>query len=198
MEDLINNVDTLFDDSPSQAQPPPVSLPDVAESTPTHTYGSLFLSPELPRGNEFPNIGSNIQRLVDGIPSSTHSSSASLPSDAAIDSDSRLTPSPTRLLSPLPGLPSSNTLTERVENTTQEDVISAVRGNEAMETLASSTPAGVVSPTSVAEWRLRQSQLPSRPEALTIPQGSPESVLSSTSDFPRSSATSLQTGMGRF
>jgi hypothetical protein len=49
---------------------------------------------------------------------------------------------------------------------------------------------------SVAEWRLRQSRLP--PDALTIPQSPPESVLSSLSDFPLSSATSLQSRMGRF
>jgi hypothetical protein len=198
MEDLINNVHTLFDDHLSQVQPPPVSLPDVAKSTSAHTYGSLYLSPELPQRTEIPTIGSTAQGLVDGILTFTQPSSTSLPSDAAIDS--RLTPSPTRLLSPLLGLPSSNTLAKGVETMSQEEVISAVRGAKAVETMASSTPAEVVSvpPTSVAEWRLRQSQLPPQPEALMIPQSPPETVLSSTSDFPLSSATSLQTGMGRF
>jgi hypothetical protein len=64
----------------------------------------------------------------------------------------------------------------------------------------SSYPSEVVAvrPTSVAEWRLQVSQS-RQPEALTIPRGPPESlsVLSSTSNFPLSSATSLQTRMGR-
>jgi hypothetical protein len=63
--------------------------------------------------------------------------------------------------------------------------------------LSPSPPAEVVSvrPTSVAEWRVRapQSQL----AALTVPQSPPETVLPSTLDFLLSSATSLQTRMGR-
>jgi hypothetical protein len=56
MEDLIQNVHTLFDEHHSQ--PPSVSLPDAAESTSTYTYGSLFLSPELPQRTEIPVMGS--------------------------------------------------------------------------------------------------------------------------------------------
>jgi hypothetical protein len=61
-------------------------------------------------------------------------------------------------------------------------------GTEAIRTLPNNTPPDVVpllAPTSVAEWRLHQSQLPPHPEALTIPQASnpPESVLSTTSGF---------------
>ncbi|KAH9024574.1 hypothetical protein EDB85DRAFT_2181507 [Lactarius pseudohatsudake] len=176
LEDLIQNVDALFNERPSP--------PDAAEMTSTQTYGSLFLSPELPQSAE-----------------STQSSSSffSSPSDAA--TESRLTPSPTGLLSPLLGLPSSQTLTEGVETTAQEQAIQEAGGTKAMETLPDSTPAKVVSvpPTSVAEWRLRQSLLlPPHPEPMTIPQSPPESVLSGTSDFPLSSATSLQTGIGVF
>jgi len=76
------------------------------------------------------------------------------------------------------------------------------RGPKAGETLANSTPVEIVSAEriSVAEWRLQvpQSRLTSQPEAVTIPQSPPGSVLSSTSDFPLSSATSLETAMGRF
>ncbi|KAH9041938.1 hypothetical protein EDB84DRAFT_1559528 [Lactarius hengduanensis] len=146
LEDLIQNANTLFNERPSP--------PDAAETTSTHTYGSLFL------------------RLVGGIPTSTQSSSSfsSSPSDAA--TESRLTPSPTGLLSPLLGLPSSQTLTEGVETTTQEQAIQEAGGTKAVETLPDSTPAKVVSvpPTSVAEWRLRQSLLlPPHPEPLDDP-----------------------------
>lgn len=73
-----------------------------------------------------------------------------------------LAPSPTAGPSRLQGFPSSKTLTEGVDATTQEQVIPEVRGTEAAETLPDSTPPEVVSvsPTSVAEWRLRQSVLP--------------------------------------
>ena len=187
MEDLIINVHTLFDEHPSQA--PPASSSDVTESTSAHTYSSLVLSPQLPQRTE--------NGLVDRIPTSSQPSSASLPSDAAIDS--RLTLSPTRLLSPpILGFPSSNSHTEGVKTTSQEEVISAVSGAKAVETLANSTPAEVISvpPTSVDEWRLRQAHLTSPPEALTTPQNPPESVPSSMSNFRPSSATSLRTGMG--
>ena len=88
-----------------------------------------------------------------------------------------------------------------VEMTTQDELTPQAKGSRAVQTLADSTTlAEVVSVplTSVDEWRLRQSQLPPQPDALTIPQSPPESVLSSMSDFPLSSATSLQTGMGPF
>ena len=165
----------------------------------TYIYSSLFSSPELPQGPQPPEVeamGSTTRHrpgLVGGITTSAQSSFSSLHSDAAMES--RLAPSPTSLLSPLLGLPSSN---EGVETTAQEQVIPEVRGTEAVETLPNNIPPEVVSPTSVAEWRLRQSRLPPQPEPLTIPQSPPESVPSSTSDFPFSSATSLQSGIGRF
>ena len=188
MEDLIQNVHTLFDERPSQS-PPPV----VAEITSAYTYGSLFLSPELQQPTTQHHPG-----FVDGIPTSTQSSFSSLPEGPAMDS--RRTPSPPGLLSPLIGLPSSKTLTERVEASKQEQVIPEARAPKAVERLANSNLVEVVSnpPSSVAEWQLHQSRLPPHPAALTMPQSPPESVLSSMSDFPLSSATSLQTRMGRF
>ncbi len=199
MGDLIQNAHTLFDGRPSPS--PPVSSPNVVERTSTFTYGSLFLSPELSQPAEVEAMGSTTRHrpgLVGGILTSTQSSFSSLPSDAAMES--RPTTTLTPLLSPLLGLPSSQTLTEGVETTTQEQVVPEARGTKVVETLANSTPAEVVSvpTTSVAEWRLHQSRLPPQPEAVTIPQSPPESALSSTSDFPLSSATSLQTGIGRF
>ncbi|KAI9453219.1 hypothetical protein BJY52DRAFT_1189777 [Lactarius psammicola] len=199
MEDLIRNARTLFDERSSPSSPVPSS--DVAETTSTFTSSSLLLTPELPRPAEAQAMGSTTRHrpeLVGGIPTSTQSSFSSLPSDAA--AESRRTPSQTALLSPLLGLPSSQTLTEGVEMTTEEHVIPEVRGTKAVELLPNSTLAEVVSvpPTSVAEWRLHQSRLSPHPEAVMIPQSPPESVLSGTSDFPLSSATSLQTGMGRF
>ncbi|KAH9010250.1 hypothetical protein EDB84DRAFT_1406552 [Lactarius hengduanensis] len=188
MEDLIQNAYTLFDEHPS---PPP----DAAEPTSTFTYGSLFLTPELPQA-EVQAMGSTTRRrpeFLGGAPTSAQPSFSSLPSDTAVES--HLTPSPTPLLSPLLGFPSSQqTLTEM---TMQEPVTPEVRGTKAVEGLANSPPAEVVSipPTSVAEWRLR---LPPHPEPLTIPQGPPESMPCTASDVPISSATSLQTRMGRF
>ncbi len=200
MEDLIQNAHTLFDERPSPT--PPVPSPHVAGTTSTFTYGSLFLSPEFPQPAEIEATDSITRHgpgLVNG-PTSTQSSSSSLHSDASMES--RLTPSSTPLLSPLLGFSPSKIVVEGVGTTTQEQVISEAGGTEAMVTLPNSTPAEVVSvlPTSVAEWRLRVPQLrpPTHPEVLTIPQSPPESVLSSTSDFPLSSATSLQTAMGPF
>ena len=187
MEDLIRNVHTLFDERPS---PLPSVFPyNVAETASAYTQGSLFLSPEIPNPNTQHHPG-----LLDGLPTSTQSSFSSLPVDPAMES--LRTPSPPELLSPLLGLPSSKTLTEEVETPTQEQVIPEVRGLKEMERLANSNPAEVVSnPLSfVTEWRSHQSRLPPHPTALAIPQSSPESM----SDFQLSSATSLQTGMGRF
>ncbi len=198
-EDLIQHAHTLFDERLSPS--PPAPSPDMAETTSTYTYGSLFLSPEFPQPAEVEAMDSTTRHppgLVGGTPVSTRSSFSSLPSDAAMES--RHTRSPTPLLGPLLGLPSSRTLTEGVETTAQEQVIPEVRGTEVVETLPNSTPPGNVSvpPISVAEWQLRQSRLPPHPEAVRIPQSPPESMVSSTSDFPLSSATSLQTAMGAF
>ncbi|KAF8259142.1 hypothetical protein EI94DRAFT_589570 [Lactarius quietus] len=195
MEDLIQNAHTLFDELPSPSHP--VSSFNAAETTTLSTYGSLFLSPELPQPAGVQAMGyGTLHRPERVLPTSTQSS-ISLPSDSA--TESRLTPSPTPLLSPLLGLPSS---TERVEMTTQEELIPKTRGPKALETLADRTSAEVLSVplTSVAasEWRLRQSRLPPPPDVLLIPQSPPESARSSMSDFPLSSATSLQTRMGPF
>ncbi|KAH9049278.1 hypothetical protein EDB83DRAFT_2522820 [Lactarius deliciosus] len=194
LEDLIQNANTLFNERPSP--------PDAAETTSTQTYGSLFLSPELPQPAEV--LASPTRHrpgLVGGIPTSIQSSSSfsSSPSDAA--TESRLTPSPIGLLSPLLGLPSSQTLTEGVETSTQEQAVQEAGGTKVVDTLPDSTPAKVVSvpSTAVAEWRLRHSLLlPPHPEPPTTPQSPPESILSGTSEFPLSSATSLQTGIGLF
>jgi hypothetical protein len=197
MEDLIQNVDILFDERPPPSSPVP--SPDMTETTSTIAFGSFF-SPEFPHPTEV-EAGSTTRHhptFVDGIPMSTQPSFSSLPLDAAMESRLTLAPSPNSLLSPLLGFPSSRTLTEGVKTTTQ-GFIPEVRDSEAVETLPNSTLAEVVSvpPTSVAERRLPQSRLPPHhPEAVTIPQSPPESVLSSTSDFARSSVTSLQTRMG--
>jgi hypothetical protein len=165
MNDLIQNVHALFDEpTPSS----PVSS-NVTETTPTtHPYDSLFSSSELRQST---------------ISTSAQLSSSSLPSVAATDCSRT---------SSLTGLLSPKTLTDGVEMSMQEQVIPKVRG---VETLGNSEPAKVVAVplTSVTEWRLQQSQLSPQPEGLTIPQNPPESMLSSTSDVPFSSATSLQT-----
>lgn len=207
MEDLIQNVHTLFDEDLSP--PPPNPSFDGAGTTTPYTQGSLFLSPELPQPAEVQAVGRNtVHRpgLVGGIPTSTQST-FSLPSDASTESSP--TPSPTPLLSPLLGLSSSKTLAERVKIATKKELMPQERGPRAVETLADGTLAEVVSVPltsvaewrmSVAEWRLRQSQLLPQPDGLTIPQtqNPSESALSSMSDFQHSSATSLQTRMGPF
>jgi hypothetical protein len=197
MEDLIQNAYTLFDERPSQS--PPVPSSHVAEATSTHTDGSSFLSPELPQFAEVRATGSTSRHrpgLVDDSPAFTLSSFSSFPSDYSVVS--RLTPPSFDLLSPLLGLSSSKTRTG-VETTTQERPIRQARRTGAIGTLPNSTRPDVVplpAPTSVAEWRLHQSRVPPDPEALRRPRTPPESILSSTSDSPHSSATSLQTRMG--
>jgi hypothetical protein len=187
LEDLIRNAHTLFDDRPSTS--PPVPSP-AAETTSTFPSGSL-LNAESPHPSEIDTTGPTTRRLglVGVTPTITQSSSSSLPSDVALES--RLESSPTTFTRPLLGLPSSNTLVEGVEMNSQEQVTPEVRGTEAVapEALVNGPPHVVISvpPTSVTEWRLRQSQLPPRPEAVTTPQSPPESVLSATSDLPLTS-----------
>ncbi|KAI9456970.1 Rho GTPase activation protein [Lactarius psammicola] len=197
MEDLIRHARTLFDERPSPS--PTVPPPHVTEATSTLTSGP-FLSPELsqsPEGQAMSPTTRYHPGLVGGIPTSTQSSLSSLPSNASMES--HLAPSLTPLLSPLQGLPSSQSLpeglTEGVETTRQEQVIPEARSTQAVETLINSTLAeGVSVPlTSVARWRLHQSRLPPHSEAVTTPQSPPESVLSIMSDFPLSSATSSHT-----
>ena len=105
-------------------------------------------------------------------------------------------PRPTEPQTPstLPGLSLLQTPTEDVE--TAEDTQGARGTSKAVEVLSNNAPQGDVSPlpTSVAEWRLQVHQPEARPQpALTIPQSPTGSVLSSSLDFLRSSATSLQT-----
>ena len=197
MEDLIQNAHTLFDEHPSPSEP--VLSPNVADTTSTFAYDSLFSSPELPQQAKIDAMGSTTRHgpgLFGSTLTSTQSSSSSLPMESRL-----IPPTRTTLLSPLPDFPSSKTPIGG-EMTTQEQVTVEGRGPNAVETFENSTPADVISiqPTSVDEWRLQvsQSRLPPHPEAQTSPRSPPESVLYSISDFPRSSATSLQTGMGRF
>ncbi|KAI9448586.1 hypothetical protein H4582DRAFT_2052008 [Lactarius indigo] len=181
LEDLIRNVDILFD---SDEQPSPHSfIPSsgVAEVTSACAYSSSISGPELPQSTEVQAMGSSTLHrlgLVGGVPTSTQSSLSPLPSDAAMG---RLTP--------------LQTLTEGVATTTQEQVVPQARGAETMEALPTNTPQGVISVPSayVDEWLLRQARLFQHPEPLTIPQSPPESALYSTSDLPLSSATSLRT-----
>ena len=187
MEDLIQNVHTLFDECPTQ--PAPLPSPNVPETMSAYTHGSLFLSPELPLSTIQHHLG-----RVDGIPTSSQSSFSSSPSD--VTTNSRPTPPPIALLSPLVGLSSSKTLTEGTETTTHEQVTPEERTRTVVEALPNSTPPDaeyISASMSVAEWRLHQSQLRLDPEVGTMPQSPPSSVLSSASDFPLSSATSLQT-----
>lgn len=199
LEDLIQNANTLFDDRPFPS--PPFPTPDATETISTHSFDS-FISPELPQPAEVQAMGSTTRHrpgLVGGITISTQSSFPSIPSDAAMEI--RPTRSQTSFLIPQLGVPMSMTSTEGVETTTQEQVIPEGRGIEVVERLTDSTPPEVASvsspPTSVAEWVLHQSRQLPAPEMLTIPQ-SPESVLSSTSYSPLTSATSLQTGTQTF
>jgi hypothetical protein len=61
---------------------------------------------------------------------------------------------------------------------------------DAEEASGNSPPPEVVA-AFIAEWRLRQSQLPRQPEAVVVPQSPCESVLSSSSDATLSSDMSL-------
>ena len=190
MEDLIRNVQTLFDEQPPPSEPVP--SPNVAEITSTFTSDWLFSSTELPQLAEVEAMGPATRHapgIFGGILTPTQSSTCSLPMER------RLTP-PTSLLNPLQGFPLSET-PRGVEKATQEQVISEERGPKAVESLANGTPAEVMSvpPTFVDEWRLRvpRSGQSPHPDAQTVPRSPQESVLSSTSNFPRSSATSLQT-----
>ena len=165
MEDLIQNAHTLFDERPSQPLPFPSS--NVEETTSTDTYDAFFLSPELSRPADIQVTGSTPRHhpgLLDGIPSSNPFSFSLFPSDGAVVN--RLTPPQTALLSPLRGLSSSNMFTEGAQTTTQEQL---------------------------TEARSIKAELHPHSEALTILQSPSESIPSSTSDFPLSSATSLQT-----
>ena len=193
MEDLIHNARTLFDERPSQS--PHVSSYNVAETTSTHTYSSLFLNPESADVQAMGSTSRHRPEIIDGAPMFTQSSFSSFPSDAS--PESQFTPPPIDLLSPPLGLSSSKDLKERVETITQELPIPEAAGTAAIKTLPSSTPPDVIplpTATTVAEWQLHQSRLPSPTTALRRPQSPLASE--STSDYPYPSATSSQTGMG--
>jgi hypothetical protein len=78
MEDLIQNAHTLFGKHSL-----PVHSSHVAETTSMFTYGSLFLSSELPQPAEVQAMDSTTHRpvIVGGIPTSTQSSFSSYPSE---------------------------------------------------------------------------------------------------------------------
>jgi hypothetical protein len=97
--DLIQNVDTLFDECPSPS--PPIPSPDVPETTSTPTVSSPLLTPEFPRSagvQATSSAGQHHPGLVDAIPEITQSSFSSLLSDTALESC--LTASPTPSNSP--------------------------------------------------------------------------------------------------
>jgi hypothetical protein len=143
LEDLIRNVHTLFDGRPSTSLLVP-SPP--AETTSTFPSGSFF-GVELSQLSKVDVMDPTTLRqgLVGVTPSLTQSSFSSLPSDVALEIN--LTPSPTTLSGPLPGLPSSNALVGGVETNSQEQVKPEVRGMAAVESevLVNSPPPEVVS-----------------------------------------------------
>ncbi|KAN0140300.1 Rho GTPase activation protein [Lactarius tabidus] len=118
LEDLLRNVHTLFDGRPSTSLLVP-SPP--AETTSTFPSGSFF-GVELSQLSKVDVMDPTTLRqgLVGVTPSLTQSSFSSLPSDVALEIN--LTPSPTTLSGPLPGLPSSNALVGLVETNSQEQV----------------------------------------------------------------------------
>lgn len=202
LKDLIQNVHTLFDER--RPLTPPVPSLDVSETTSAPSLDS-FLSPEPAGSADVQAISTPGQHYpslvqVGDTPVLAQLSFSSLLSDTT--SENHLTPGPSQnpFIGPLLGLrfPSSQTLNEEMETTTGEKA----RELNAVETLSNSTLAppevsAQVTPSSVAEWRLQvPSQLPPQPEVPTIPQSPTESVPSSISDFPLSSATSMQTRMG--
>ena len=182
-EDLILNAHILFpvDERPSLSSP---LSPDVAEPT-TPTYVS-FWSPESAQPDGIEVLGSTTGHdpgCLGIVTIPTQRSYSSLRSDVA--TESRLTPSPANSLSPLLGLSSSRTRSNRVETSSaQEQVISEVRGTE----LILSIPPF----TSVPDWWPPQPRPPPLEEPQIIAQRTPESELLST---PPSSATSLRTAM---
>ena len=118
LEDLIRHVHTLFDDQPSTSPPVPSPAVDAAADTTSSTFPSgSVLDAELPLPSEVDATGTTTRRLrtTGVIPTSSPSSFSSLASDVTLES--RLTPSPTALPSPLLG---PNTLVEGVETNSQE------------------------------------------------------------------------------
>jgi hypothetical protein len=198
MEDLIQNVHTLFNKHPFPLRP--VTPSEVVETRPVPSFYSYslgsslsrFSSPQLPQfaAVQAPDP-TPLHRpgLADSIPTYMRSS-------LSFSSGYSAETSPTALLTPISS-ESSKTLTE-VETTTQERPIAKARSTEAIKTLPNSSLPDVVpllAPTSVAEWRIHQLRFPPDPEVLMRPQSPPESVPSSISVSQNSSATSMQTRM---
>ncbi|KAH9165417.1 Rho GTPase activation protein [Lactarius sanguifluus] len=195
LEDLIQNSHTLFDERPSPS--PPVPSPDVTETASTLISSSLFLSPELPRSSVVQADDSTTDSTtrhrpeLGGTPTSSQYSFPTSPSHDFMGRPLTLTVSP--FLSPLLGLSSSPTLTEGVETTSQDQANSKANDTKV-----------VVSPpfASVADWWSSQPRQLPHPEPLTIPltnpQCPPEGLLTTTTDFRLSSATSLQTAWESF
>jgi len=131
--------------------------PHAAE-TASPVHSGALLSAELPHP---PDAMPHRPGLVGVLPTSTQPLVSSLHSDVALESDFK--PSPPAWPSPSLGLPSSNTVVERAETASQEQVTPEARGTEAS---VNSPPPEVVAAL-VAEWRLCQSQLHPRPDAVT-------------------------------
>ena len=165
-------------------------MEDLIQNAHTLFYKRHFLSPSVPSSSVADTASASRYRpwFFHGNPTATQPFPSS-PSDTSMDI--RLTSPPTSSLSPLLGLPSSRMPTEGWETTTLGLVMPEVRDAQVVKTLE----AVDVPPTSTAEWRSRP--LP-QPEAVTTLQSPTETVQSSTSYIPASSATSLQTRMGRF
>ncbi|KAF8265551.1 hypothetical protein EI94DRAFT_1831140 [Lactarius quietus] len=181
LEDLIRNVHTLFDERPFT--PPPVPSSRTAETRSPVPSGS-FLNADWPQSFEAHAIRRR-PGLIGVFPASPFTSSHS---DAT--SESRLTPSPAAWPSNPFELPSSSTVVGREEMASQKWLTPEVRGMEAREASTSSPPPEVMAAL-VAEWRLRQAQLPPQRDAGMIPQSPRESVLSNSSDLTLSSDMSL-------
>ena len=189
MEDLIQNAPILFDERPLQSSPVPP--PHMAETISTLSDSSL-LSSEFSLPAEAQAIGPTTRHrpgLIGGIPTSTQSSFPISHSDSPVER--RLIPTPDPLLSPLLGLSPSQALKERMETTTEEQVIREARRSQEVEPLPNSLlqEVGPGASTSDAEWWLPHSGLHRHSEEPAIPQSPPESVRSSSTDFSFSSAS---------
>ncbi|KAH9049274.1 hypothetical protein EDB83DRAFT_1409823 [Lactarius deliciosus] len=165
LDDLIQNVHTLFDDRPPP--PPHYPSPHMAETTSTYTYGS-FLTPESPPLAEVQPMGSTTRhRPTPGLVGCTHM-------------ESRLAPLPTSLLNPIQGCPSSQTPTGRSGD---DDARAGRAGGERHQ-----------GGWDIGELHSSGSCVRSAHICRRAVASSPsDSVLYSTSDFPLSSATSLRT-----
>jgi hypothetical protein len=86
MEDLIQNVDILFDERPPPSSPVP--SPDMTETTSTITFGSFF-SPEFPHPTEV-EAGSTTRHHPGGCTRSTHTCRGVVATSAGTASTTRI------------------------------------------------------------------------------------------------------------